>query len=55
MKGARNSEPTQASDTSAQSDKLRKPIVVLIFTTVFVSQLFVLDGLMHYTPQSIKI
>lgn len=55
MKEARNSEPTQPSETSSQSDKLRKPIPVFIFTTVFVSELFVLDALMYYTPQSIKI
>lgn len=55
MKEARNSDPTQPSETSSQSDKLKKPIPVLIFTTVFVSELFVLDGLMYYTPQSIKI
>lgn len=45
----------QWSKHHTQAIKLVRPIPVLIFTAVFVSELFVLEGLMYYTPQSVKI
>lgn len=57
MIDAGNSDPQQQSEVNAITGRRtgERLISVLIFSTVFVSELFVLEGLMHNTPQSVKI